>query len=198
MVRRRTENGLRSLKELLGVRVQEASKKGRGCENVEREGNKAVRGSLRLWVVQIVKLCSAFSTSSCFSFLVPVRVTPSYPLTTRLLLAYRPSLLLVSAVTILTFYVFWYTIHFNIKVADEFVIKLLGNWWMCMSHLSRAFCNSFFLCSTYSARLIFSMAQRQVKWSAECIQKVSKYLYCLLNLQNSSKWDSPCSVHNPQ
>jgi hypothetical protein len=31
---------------ITGVRVQDVPKKGRGCENVEREDNKAVKGSL--------------------------------------------------------------------------------------------------------------------------------------------------------
>lgn len=82
---------LRSLQELLGVRVQDVPKKGRGCENVEREGNKAVKGSLRLWVVQVVKIVfGVFDIFPAFlSCLLPV--TPSYlPRTTCLLLARRP------------------------------------------------------------------------------------------------------------
>jgi hypothetical protein len=54
------------------VRVQDESKKGRGCENVEREGNKAVRGSLRLWVVRIVKIVfGVFDIFLAFPFLAP-------------------------------------------------------------------------------------------------------------------------------
>jgi hypothetical protein len=92
MVRQRMENVLRSLQELLRVRVQDVPKKGRGCENVEREGNKAVKGSLRLWVVQVVKIVfGVFDIFPAFlscllpgdSFLSP---------TTRLLLACRPYL----------------------------------------------------------------------------------------------------------
>jgi hypothetical protein len=54
------------------VRVQDAPKKGRGCENVEGEGNKAVRGSLKLWVVRIVKIVfGVFDIFLAFPFLSP-------------------------------------------------------------------------------------------------------------------------------
>lgn len=75
---------------ITGGRSSRCAEEGCGCENVEREGNKAVKGSLRLWVVQVVKIVfGVFDIfPAFFSCLLPSDSFLSP--TTRLLLARRP------------------------------------------------------------------------------------------------------------